>query len=76
MAEKKQRMMLSIMFNHRVSELLQDGYHIQYESHLQELWFVMLRHHNGNRISIRARPNSGELEQYTNMRRVFYDKVY
>ena len=56
------------VFNERVTSLLNDGYHIMFRSEgiATTLWFASLRHHNGNRVIIKAYPNDNRLVQTTN----------
>lgn len=57
-----------LVFNERVTSLLNDGYHIMFRSEgiATTLWFASLRHHNGNRVIIKAYPNDNRLVQTTN----------
>lgn len=57
-----------LVFNERVTSLLDDGYHIMFRSsdELDSLWFASLRHHNGNRVLITAYPYENRLVQKTN----------
>lgn len=57
-----------IIFNERVSSLLNDGYHIMFRSSgvANTLWLASLRHHNGNRVIIKAYPYENRLVQTTN----------
>lgn len=57
-----------LLFNERVSSLLNDGYHIMFRSSgvADTLWLASLRHHNGNRVIIKAYPFDNRLVQTTN----------
>lgn len=57
-----------LVFNERVTSLLNDGYHIMFRSSSEDgaLWFASLRHHNGNRVIIKAYPYDNRLVQLTN----------
>lgn len=57
-----------LVFNERVTSLLNDGYHIMFRSEgvATSLWFASLRHHNGNRVIIKAYPDDNRLVQTTN----------
>lgn len=57
-----------LVFNERVTSLLDDGYHVMFRSSgvADALWFASLRHHNGNRVIIKAYPNDNRLVQTTN----------
>ena len=57
-----------LLFNERVSSLLDDGYHIMFRSSgvTDTLWLASLRHHNGNRVIIKAYPYDNRLVQTTN----------
>lgn len=52
----------------RVSSLLDDGYNIVFSScgFTSEMWFVSLRHSNGNRITMTAYWQKNQLVQRTN----------
>lgn len=52
----------------RVSSLLDDGYTIVFRSSVfnSDMWFVSLRHSNGNRITITAYLQKNQLIQRTN----------
>lgn len=57
-----------MVFNERVLSLVNDGYHIMFRSLdvANSLWFASLRHHNGNRVIIKAYPYENRLVQTTN----------
>lgn len=57
-----------IVFNERVSSLLSDGYLLQFRMSgvANTLWLAKLRHHNGNRVIIKAYPWDNLLIQTTN----------
>lgn len=57
-----------LIFNERVTSLLNDGYHIMFRSSgvADTLWLASLRHYNGNRVIIKAYPYENRLVQTTN----------
>lgn len=57
-----------LVFNERVTSLLNEGYRIMFRSEgmAATLWFVSLRHYNGNRVIIKAYPYDNRLVQSTN----------
>ena len=57
-----------LVFNERVSSLLDDGYHVMFRSSgvADTLWLASLRHHNGNRVVIKGYPYENRLIQTTN----------
>lgn len=58
---------LERIFAERVKSLREDGYRINVESYMPNLWFVKLRHaSNGNRIILRCHPSDGLIEQERN----------
>lgn len=59
----------------RVQGLLKDGYHIMVKYQDESLCLIKLRHHNGNRITLKLYITSGELSQLTNHIPVFSQKV-
>lgn len=63
-------------FDERLQGLLKDGYHIMISYKDDVLCFVKLRHHNGNRITLKLDIPSGELSQLTNHIKVFHQKMY
>lgn len=50
----------------RVQALLGDGYHVLYQFKSDELAMVSLRHHNGNRITLKFTTNDYTITQRTN----------
>lgn len=65
-------------WNERVSNLLGDGYHILFKSSgvSDDMWFVSLRHRNGNRVSITACWRKNQLIQRTNGKIVHESTLY
>lgn len=55
-------------WNARVSGLIDDGYTVAFRSSgiSDDMWFVSLRHRNGNRVSITAYWRRNQLIQRTN----------
>lgn len=58
---------LEKVFAERLRSLREDGFRIQVESYMPNLWFVKLRHAcNGNRIVLRCWPLESRIEQERN----------
>lgn len=72
--DRKQKGLAAL--NERLQGFLQDGYHVIISYKDETLCLVKLRHHNGNRITIKLDIPSGELSQLTNHIKVFHQKVY
>lgn len=55
-------------WNERVSSLLGDGYQLVFRSSgiSNDMWFVSLRHQNGNRVNLTAYWQRNQLIQRTN----------
>lgn len=55
-------------WNARVSGLIDDGYTVAFKSYgiSDDMWFVSLRHRNGNRVSMTAYWRRNQLIQRTN----------
>lgn len=55
-------------WNERVSGLLDDGYKVVFRSsgNPDDMWFVSLRHRNGNRVSMTAYWRRNQIIQRTN----------
>lgn len=64
------------LFSQRVQDLLDDGYHVvvKYEDNL--LCLVKLRHHNGNKITLKFNVREGIISQLTNHIQNYSNKVY
>lgn len=62
--------------NERLQGFLQDGYHVVVNFKDDTLCLIKLRHHNGNKITLKLNIPSGELSQLTNHVKVFSQKVY
>ena len=56
------------LWNERISGLIDDGYTVAFKSSgiSDDMWFVSLRHRNGNRVSMTAYWRSNQLIQRTN----------
>ena len=56
------------LWNERISGLLDDGYKVVFRSNgfSDDMWFVSLRHRNGNRVSMTAYWRRNQLIQRTN----------
>lgn len=50
----------------RVQALLGDGYHVLFQFKSDDLAMVSLRHHNGNRITLKFTSNDYTITQQTN----------
>lgn len=50
----------------RVQALLGDGYHVMFQVKEDDLAMVSLRHHNGNRITLKFTTNDYTITQQTN----------
>ena len=50
----------------RVQALLEDGYHVLFQFKSDDLAMVSLRHHNGNRITLKFTTNDYTITQQTN----------
>lgn len=63
-----QRLKAVHRFNERVQSLIDDGYHIAFCSSgmYSKVYWATLRHHNGNRVTIRAFLLENRIEQRTN----------
>lgn len=58
---------LEKVFAERLRTLREDGYRVQVESYMPNLWFVKLRHaSNGSRIILRCWPSESRIEQERN----------
>lgn len=58
---------LEKVFAERIRTLREDGFRVQVESYMPNLWFVKLRHaSNGNRIILRCWPSESRIEQERN----------
>lgn len=55
-------------FNERVQSLVDDGYNVVFRSSGISSYFLWatLRHHNGNRVTVRACVKDNRIEQRTN----------
>lgn len=53
-------------YNDRLQGFLQDGYHIIVTYNDDTLVMAKLRHHNGNRITLKLYVRQGRIVQYTN----------
>lgn len=62
--------------NQRVQDLLKDGYHIVINFKDNSLCLIKLRHHNGNRITLKFHILDGTITQHTNNIQVYSHKVY
>lgn len=71
--DRKQKGLAAL--NERVQGFLNDGYHIIINYKDDVLCLVKLRHHNGNRITLKLDMVSGELSQLTNNIRNYHQKV-
>ncbi len=57
----------SKVFKERVRTLLEDRYCLRFKATTPTLWYVRLKHMaNGNDITIKGYPKTGQLEQWTN----------
>ena len=63
------------IFSKRVQDLLQDGYHIVVHFKDNSLCLVKLRHHNGNKITIKYNYPEGIVTQRTNNVLNFHEQV-
>ena len=63
------------LLNQRVQDLLADGYHIVINYKDNSLCLVKLRHHNGNRITLKFHILDGTITQCTNHIQVYTHKV-
>lgn len=63
-----QRKRAMLLFNERVRSLTDDGYHVSFRANgiASNLLWATLRHHNGNRITIKAYVDENRIEQRTN----------
>lgn len=55
-----------VLLAERVQALLDDGYHVSFQFRSDDLAMVSLRHHNGNRITLRFTTNDYTITQSTN----------
>lgn len=71
--DRKQKGLAAL--NERLQGFLQDGFHVIVSYKDEQLCLVKLRHHNGNRISLKLDIPNGELSQFTNNIKVFNQKM-
>ena len=50
----------------RVQALLKDGYHVLFQFKSDDMAMVSLRHHNGNRVTLKFTTNDYTITQQTN----------
>lgn len=63
-------------FMERLHGLLEDGFHTNVSYTCKEFTMYKLRHHNGNRVTLKLDYRNGELSQFTNNINVFTKKMY
>lgn len=63
------------IYQGRLQDLLNDGYHVIVTYNDQRLVINKLRHHNGNRIVLKLTFNDGRISQSTNNIQVYSEKV-
>lgn len=74
----QQRRLATLRFNQRVDSLLTEGYHVSFTATgmTSNLLFASLRHHNGNRVTLRAYVDTNRMEQRTNHILVYAGALY
>lgn len=64
------------IYQGRLQDLLNDGYHVIVTYNDQRLVINKLRHHNGNKIVLKLTFDDGRISQLTNHIQVYSEKVY
>ncbi len=64
------------LFSQRVQDLLGDGYHVVVKYEHDDLCLAKLRHHNGNKITLKFNVGEGIISQLTNHIQNYRYKVY
>ncbi len=64
------------LFSQRVQDLLADGYHVVVKYEHDDLYLIKLRHHNGNKITLKFNVKQGIISQLTNYIQNYRYKVY
>lgn len=63
------------IYQERLQDLLNDGYHVIVSYNDNRLVLNKLRHHNGNRIVLKLTFDDGRISQHTNHVQVYSEKV-
>ena len=64
------------IYQGRLQDLLNDGYHVIVSYNDNRLVLNKLRHHNGNKIVLKLTFDDGRISQLTNHIQVYSEKVY